>query len=244
MSVRYRLPYWMPVLLPVLIGLLLPLLQLVAGISESDTIRNAELESGIQFREYVDATLKRIPQKDQNSDPYSPALRERDGLIDELNNNVVERLELKEGTKLLLIDENGRVEIDEDLLLSINQLISQVANSRYMRNIRTDVKKWVATASESICLSIISIDIWAFSILFTLGAGRNAGQLYAYPLVGIFLHIVLLIICNVVSNPQSTLRLSFAAVVGFIAIIVAIWVRDIIWKFCDGREEKELPGTA
>ena len=102
----------------------------------------------------------------------------------------------------------------------------------------------ISNLFAGIVVSLISVDVWALTILFTLSQkGRDLGAAYAVPLVALLGHFILLIISNATrgavgpdSQVVNPMALMISLICAIIAFSLALWVRITIWRHYDQPE--------
>ena len=108
-------------------------------------------------------------------------------------------------------------------------------------NLQVDVVAFWGGLCEGISSAMIAVDVWALTMLFAAPRDQRSSHAYAYPVVGIFLHfvIVLMVVCFVVLGSFSDTHLHVfyggATVATLGAIVVGWFVRRGVWLHYDSN---------
>ena len=221
-NVRCNLTYWFPILLPILIGLLLPLLQLQSNLQESSTLKEIAKQASRSSKE--SKKVEKIIKKAKQAALANQIDKET---TQHLNDKLSEYLGDNSDYVTL---QNGELKIDKDLIENASK---KMAENHYTEFLFFDVRRFAYDATRSIAVSIITVDVWALTTLLTVSTVTRASILYAYPLVGMFLHIIFLILYSTISDPDSNWALGAEGLITILALLVGWKVRDVIWKYHD-----------
>ena len=120
---------------------------------------------------------------------------------------------------------------------------SDVLRQAQRRALIQDTKFFIVALSKNIAISIISVDVWAITTLFTLShqlkkIKNNPSDLYAYPLMAIFIHIILVAMCNSIATPRANWRITTGCIFMSISVLTGISVREVIWINIDSLESE------
>ena len=100
------------------------------------------------------------------------------------------------------------------------------------------LRNFLFSATDSILVSLITIDVWALTILFTSTAlGRGSNLSFASPVIALFLHICIIIVAQNVPEiveQKTLLDILFILIAG----ALAFWVRNVIWRSAERPDQK------
>ena len=100
---------------------------------------------------------------------------------------------------------------------------------------KTDLRSFISQATKNLVVSVITIDVWAFTMLFTIRYRTHESNLaFAPPVIALFLHMCLMIGAASIPGTDDVVQLMLEGVILLIAVAAAIWVREVIWKNIDG----------
>lgn len=111
-------------------------------------------------------------------------------------------------------------------------------------NLAVDGKRFLQRISEGLVLSIIAIDVWAFTTLFAAAAASLVAKRlpYEYPVIGIIAHFILVLVVaasDALQIEEYEVVTQAASVIAAIAALgVGWWVRHGIWNTLE-REHKD-----
>ena len=221
-----KLSFWFPLLLPGLMGMILAFAKLPSDLSETITryqLADAKQESPNAEPDSADGTglHKQLADAKQESPNVEPDSADGTGLHKQLADAKQESPNVEpdsaDGT------DHHKQEMDELL---------------------KNGKKFLRRVSEGVVLSIIAVDIWALTTLFGVGSGARRRLPYEYPVLGIILHFILVLVVaasEAVGEDRyedETLVVSMVAMIG--ALCVGFWVRRGVWVCLEKHPSDEV----
>ena len=116
----------------------------------------------------------------------------------------------------------------------IAALRKKVRSYYFPRNIISDLASLLKSISEGVAASVISVDIWAFTVIYSTYASRKkTDPPYMYPVIGMIVHFILLLF--IVSVGQLTVYSKWVALISIatmiVAIITSVVVRNGVWEY-------------
>lgn len=138
-----------------------------------------------------------------------------------------------------------------DLLSADNEYgDNSVLQEQFMAFIWIDINELWMTLVKSLGISVFAIDIWALTVLFASRAPFRASTIYAYPVIGVFAHFVLLLLIvgtvevaagfEDLQDQENIIAIAWkliASIATFLAILVGYWVRRGIWVHYETIED-------
>ena len=141
------------------------------------------------------------------------------------------------GEMISQIEESTEQQNEESSIQSLDDQSDSSTTDKFkiVDLLKIDLRNFVSQATKSLVVSIITIDVWAFTMLFTIRYRTHDSNLaFAPPVIALFLHMCLMIGAASIPGTDDIVLLMLEGVILLIAVGAAIWVREVIWKNIDG----------